>query len=62
MDEPPPQPRIEYVKYARLAIMAHLPKVHLKVADDTLYRLYQYWLHQNPENNLDGGIKDYGKW
>ena len=31
-------------------------------ADDKLFRVYQYWVHQNPGTHLDDGIEEDGKW
>ena len=42
--------------------MEDLPEVCLKGADDELYGFYQHWVHQYPGNNLDGGIKEDGRW
>ena len=39
-----------------------LPKVCLKGSGNALYGVYQDWVHQNPGNHLDGGIKEDGKW
>ena len=61
-DEPLPHPCVEDSDATRLSRMEDLPEVLLKVADDELYRVYQNWVHQDPGNNLDGGIKEDGKW
>ena len=42
--------------------MSYLPEVHIRGADDTLYGVYQDWVHQNPGNHLDGEIKEDVKW
>ena len=42
--------------------MGDLPDVRLLGANCMLFGVYQDWVHQNPEDNLDGGIKEDGKW
>ena len=60
-DEPPLGPRVDVGNVDRLVINADPPKVRLKSASNTLFGVHQDWVHQNPGNNLDGGIKEDGK-
>ena len=39
-----------------LACTADLPEVHLQVSEYILFGVYQYCVHQNPGNHLDGEI------
>ena len=47
---------------ARLESESDLEVFRLMAADDAIFGIYQYWLHQNPGTHLDGGIHEYGKW
>ena len=38
------------------------PNVRLIGADDMLFWVYRDWVHQSPENHLDGRIIEDGKW
>ena len=62
MDKPTPRPCIQDGYATCLVSMADLHEVQRKVSDNALYGVYQDWVHQNPGNNLDGGIKEDGKW
>ena len=61
-DENPPPPRIEAVNNTRISSASDLTEVRFKGANNMIYWIYQYWVHQNPGNHLDGVIKEYGKW
>ena len=61
-DKNPLRPRVEAGDAIRLESMADHPEVRLKAAGDALFGVYQGWVHQNTRNNLDGGIKEDGKW
>ena len=61
-DEIPPHTHVEDGGPARLSITIDLPEVLLKGSYKALYKVYQDWVHQNPVNNLDGKIKEDGKW
>ena len=61
-DEPLPHPYVEDSNATHLSRMEDLPEVRLKGSDDEIYGVYRHWVHQDPGNNLDGGIKEDGKW
>ena len=61
-DEPLPRLCVQDSDATRLSRMEDLPEVRLKGADYEFYGVYQHWLHQDPGNNLDGGIKEDVKW
>ena len=54
--------RVNDTTAACLSSMANHPEVHLKAAENTIFSVYQDWVHQNPGTQLDGGINKYGKW
>ena len=56
-DEPTPCPCVEDSDTNHLASMEDPPEVHLRGADNELYGVYQDWMHQDPGNNPDVGIK-----
>ena len=60
--KPPPIPYVEAIDAALQAREGDLPENRLLGADYMLYGVYQYWVHQNPGDNLDGGIVEDSKW
>ena len=42
--------------------MDDLPRVCLMAADNSLFGVYQDWVHQNTGTNLDVGINEDVKW
>ena len=54
--------RVDVNAVARLMSEIDLPGVRLTAADDVLFQIYKYWVHQNPGTHLDGGIDEDGKW
>ena len=62
MELPPLLSRINAGPGACLAILDNLPKVRRKAADNALFSVYQYWVHQNPGTHQDVGINEDGKW
>ena len=61
-DNPLPFPRIEAGDATLQARAGDLPYVRLIGTYYILYGLYQYWVHQNPGEHLDGGIAKDIKW
>ena len=61
-DDPLPRLCIEDGNSTRLVSLSELPKVRLKGANISFYGVFQDWVHQNPGNHFDGGIKEDGKW
>ena len=54
-------PHVEAGDAALQARAGDLPDVRLLGANYMLYEVYQDWLHQNTEENLDGGISEDSK-
>ena len=59
---PLPRPRVKAGNAALQAQEGDLPDVRLPGTDYILYGVYQYWVHQNPRDHLDGGIAEDSKW
>ena len=47
---------------ARLASKGDLSGFYLTTATNVLFRIYQYWEHQNNGKRLEGEIHEDGKW
>ena len=58
---PPPRQRIESGNDALQAQEGDLPDVRLIGIDYMLYVVYQYWVHQNSQDHLDGVIAEESK-
>ena len=61
-DEPSPRPYVEDSDTTRLSITEDLSEVRFRGAYGEIYGVYQNWVHQDSGNNMDGGIKEDGKW
>ena len=59
---PPPHQRVEAVNDSLQEQEGYLPDVHLLSTNYMLYGIYQYWVHQNQGDHLDGGIAEDSKW
>ena len=62
LDRPPTHPCIDVVDAAVLVRVGELTEVRFQRANDMLFGVLKYWVHQNPGNHIYGGIKKYGKW
>ena len=62
LELPPLRPHIDAGAAARQASMDDLPRVCLMAADNSLFGVYQDWVHQNTGTNLDVGINEDVKW
>ena len=59
---PLPHPRVEAGNAALKAQEEDLPDVRFFGANYMIYGVYQYWVHQNSVDHLDGGIVEDIKW
>ena len=59
---PLPGPREYTNNSACLASVGDLHRDRLMDANDKLFGIYQYCVHQNPGTHLDFGIEEGGKW
>ena len=55
--KPPLRPWVDSVDAAHQEIRSDHPNVHLNTFDVAIFGVYQDWMHQNPGNLLEGGIK-----
>ena len=60
--EHPPCPRVKARDATLQACAGDLLYVRLLGAHYIIYRVYQYWEHQNPVEHLDGGIVEDIQW
>ena len=58
----PPRLCIDSRTTACLVRSGDLPRVHLTASTAALFGVYQDWVHQNPDINLDEIIGEDGKW
>ena len=55
-DKPPPHTPIEARNTDVLACAGYLLEVRLQGSEDIIFGVYQYWVHQNPGDHIDGRI------
>ena len=59
---PPSRPRVKAGNAALQAWEGDLLDICLIGTEYMIYGVYQYWVHQNPGDHLDGGIAEDSKW
>ena len=58
---PPSRTRSYTSATVRLVSESYIKGIRLTSAGNTIFGVYQDWVHQNPGTHLDGGIDEDGK-